>query len=652
MSKRFCIVLLLLLVTAQVFAQDYKKLMKKGKKHFDRGEINNALHYYLEAEKLEPGNVDLTLHIGRAYLLSDYKHYALPYLTKVLKLAPQKDPDIRFYVGLACQHNYQFDEAIEHYNAYAKLRLPNKPDVGPKISQCQQGDSLISYPVAVEIENLGSAINSSAHDYAPIITPDQSVLVFTSRREGSTGGKKTDDGESFEDIYICYRRGDNWTPPIQISKNINYDYHDAAAGISANGKELYLYIEDNGGDLYRSVFDGRDWSEPEPLPEPINTPYWETSLSISPDGKRLYFASDRPGGQGNLDIYTSERLANGTWGPPVNLGPTINTAGFEDSPYIHPDSKTLYFSSDGHRGLGGYDVFRSEWSGQHWQKPVNMGYPINTPDDNFHFIMAENRTHAYYTSVQEGGEGKADLYRITFLDEKVNAILAAAKKKKEEATVSTEAKPILPAAANYSGQLLDGVSGKPLLGTLTIADPQSGNVISVAQTDEQGNFNLSIDKEGSYALSAEADGFIILSRTLKITRMGEKTRHINVDLRMSAIKVGTKAIMANIFFETGKSNLRTESIIELDKIRDFLQRSPSIKLQINGHTDNIGKASYNKQLSQKRAQSVKDYLVNNGIEAGRLSVMGYGQERPMFSNDDEEEGRALNRRTEIEVLSY
>ncbi|AHM63600.1 ompa/motb domain protein [Flammeovirgaceae bacterium 311] len=653
MSKRFCIVLLLLLVASSVMGQDYKKLMKKGKKHFGRGEINSALRYYLEAEQLESGNVELNLHIGRAYLLSDYKHYALPYLTKVLKLAPAMDPDIRFYMGLACQYNYQFDEAIAHYTAYGQLRLLNKPDVGPKILQCQQGDSLIRYPVAVDIENLGSIINSKEHDYAPIITPDQSVLVFTSRREGSTGGKKTSDGEFFEDIYISYRRGENWTPPRQISKNINYDYHDAAAAISANGKELYLYIEDNGGDLYRSVFNGRDWSEPEPLPEPINTPYWETSLSISPDGKRLFFASDRPGGFGNLDLYLSERLPNGSWGNPLNLGPAINTAGFEDSPYIHPDGKTLYFSSDGHKGLGGYDVFRSERSGDIWLKPVNMGYPINTPDDNFHFIMAENRTHAYYTSIQEGGEGKADIYRITFLDEKVNTILAAAKKKKEEeAAVRASAKPVLPAAANYSGQLLDSESGQPLQGNITIAHPQSGDIITVAQTNEDGSFNFEIEKEGTYALSAEAEGYIILSRTLKVSRLGEKTRYVNTNLRMNAIKVGTTAVMANIFFETGKSSLRTESITELDKIRDFLRHSSSVKIQINGHTDNVGNANYNKQLSRKRAQSVKDYLVNNGIEPGRLSVMGYGQERPLFSNDDEEEGRALNRRTEIEVLSH
>ncbi len=654
MSKYVLTVLFLVLMVGSAAGQDFKKLMKKGQKHYNRGEINQALNYYLEAEKLAEGNVELTLHIGLTYLLSDYKHYALSYLIKVYKLAPNLDPDIRYYLGVAYQYNYQFEDAIEHYTAYSKLRRPNMPDVGPKIKQCQQGDSLIMYPVAVEIENMSELINSPAHDYAPIITPDQSVLVFTSRREGSTGGKKTKDNEFFEDIYISHSRGDSWTEPRQISKNINFDYHDAAAAISANGRELYLYMEANGGDLYSSAFDGQDWSEPMPLPEPINTPYWETSLSLSADGKQLYFASDRPGGFGYLDIYVSNRMDNGSWSKPQNLGPLVNTDGFEDSPYIHSDNKTLYFSSDGRPGLGGYDVFRSEWSEAGWQKPINMGYPINTPDDNFHFVMAANRTHAYYTSVQEGGIGKADIYRITFLDEKVNNLMAAARKKKQEEAATRAPEELAPvvAAANYSGQVLDTETGKPIQATITIANNRSGDIVSVTQTDEQGNFNIDIDQEANYSLTAEAAGFIILSRSLKITRLANQTRFINTALKMNPIKVGTTAIMANIFFETGKAGLRTESISELDKMRDFLLNTPTIKIQINGHTDNVGKANYNKQLSRKRAESVKEYLVNNGVEANRLSVMGYGQERPLVSNDDEEEGRALNRRTEIEVVSY
>lgn len=633
-------------------AQSFQKLLKMGGKHFKKGEINRALEFYLEAEKLEPGNVELNLQLGKTYLLSDFKHYALPYISKVHKLAPNQDPDILFYLGLACQYNYLFEEGVEYFTAYGNIRRQNKQLADERIRICKQADSLIQFPVAVEIENLGPTINSPAHDYAPIVTPDQTVMVFTSRREGSTGGKKTKDNEFFEDIYICYRKGNTWTTPKQISKNINFEFHDAAAAISANGRELYLYMEEGGGDLYRSTFNGRDWSVPEPLGHPINTDYWETSISVSPDGKKLYFASDRPGGFGGLDVYVSEQQGNGRWGEPRNLGPTINSVGNEDSPYIHIDGKTLYFSSDWHPGLGGYDVFKSELKDDVWQKPENMGYPINTPDDNFHFIMAGDRTHAYYTSIQEGGEGKADLYKITFMDEKVKALLEAARVQKEqEKALIEEAKGTLEAAAVYSGVLIDAGTNSPLSGTITITHLLSGEVIAETQASANGKFSLTIPEAGEYGLSAESKGFLIISRKLRISRK-EGQQLLESSLRMHPIQVGSTAVMANIFFDFGKASLRTESIGELDKIKTFLNNSPTLKLQINGHTDNVGNATYNKVLSRKRAQSVVNYLVQNGIDAARLTVMGYGQERPLVSNDDEEEGRELNRRTEIEVISY
>jgi outer membrane protein OmpA-like peptidoglycan-associated protein/tetratricopeptide (TPR) repeat protein len=646
-----------LALSGAVQGQNFTKLVEKGSAHYNRGEINQSLAAFMQAEMLEPGNVELNLHIGKAYLMSDYKHKSLEYLVKVYKLAPTLEPNIRYMLGLACQYNYQFPEAIEHYEAYAKLNPPNIQEVTLKIRQCQYADEVLQKPVAVDIENLGPGVNSPEHEYSPIITPNQSVLVFTSRREGSTGGKKTEDNEYFEDIYISYRRGGSWTPPKQISKNINFDFHDAAAAISANGRELYLYIEDNGGDLYHSTFNGQDWSKPKSLGPPINTEHHETSMTITSDGKRIYFASDRPGGYGNLDIYMSDRQSDGSWGTPVNLGPTINTPGNEDSPYIHPDGQTFYFSSDGHLGLGGYDVFQSQWSGSGWQKPENMGYPINTPDDNFHFIMAENRVHAYYTSVQEGGVGKADIYRVTFLDEKMNAILAADRKRKE----AEGAKKVnllqeiaqQQQAVVYEGRVTGSDTGKPLEAIITAMHYRTGEVIARTQSDASGKYQLELGQAGDYALSVEAKGYLILSKSLKVNQQsGTVARHIPLELSMHPIKVGISSVMANIFFDFGKASLRTESIGELERIRDFLHNSPQIKIQINGHTDNVGNPDYNKQLSRKRAEAVMQYLLNNGIATARLTVMGYGQERPLVSNDDEEGGRAINRRTEIEVVSY
>lgn len=652
MHKSLIISIFLLLAVAVSYGQSMKKLLKQGSKHYKRGEINLALEYYLEAEKLEPGNVELNLHIGRAYLLSDYKYHALPYLSKVYKLNPSLDPDIQYYLGIACQHNYLFEEAIQHYKTYGEQRRLNRMPVDQKIKECQHADSLILNPVAVDIENLGALMNSPAHDYAPIITPDESVLVFTSRREGSTGGKRTKDNEFYEDIYISYRKNGDWTAPRQISKNINFEYHDAAAAISADGRELYMYMEEGGGDLYRSVFDGREWGKPQSLGAPINTEYWETSVSMSPDGKKLYFSSDRPGGFGGLDIYVSERQSNGNWGEPRNLGPDINTFKDEDSPYIHPDGQTLYFSSSGHPGLGGFDVFKSEWSGQEWEQPENMGYPINTPDDNFHFIMSGDRAHAYYTSIQEGGVGKADIYRISFLDVTLKPILETARKEREAAKARLAVKKdSLEAAAHYSGKAIDAESGQPLEANIVVSHLLTGELVAETRSLPDGSFSILIPEAGNYGLSAEVKGYMIISRKLKISSQ-TKQQQLEAMLRLYPLQVGSTSIMSNIFFDFGKASLQTESITELDKIRDFLNNSPTLKIQVNGHTDNVGNAYYNKILSRKRAQSVVDYLVQNGIDSNRLAIMGFGQERPLVSNDDEEEGRELNRRTEIEVLSF
>lgn len=634
-----------------LFGQSFNKLLRQGTKSYNKGEINQALEYYLQAEALEPGNVNLNFYIGRTYLLTDYKHHALPYLTKVSKIAPNIDPNLKYFLGLACQHNYLFEDAIDHYKDFGDAHRYNKEIALQKIKECKHADSLIRTPVAVDIANLGPRINSPEHEYVPIITPDESVLVFTSRREGSTGGLRTKDNELYEDIYISYNLGNNeWSQAQPISKNINTKYHDATVALSADGKELYLYREEGEGDIFMATFDGKTWSDPQALPYPINTRFWETALSVTPDGKKAFFSSDRPGGYGGLDIYVSEKQPDGSWGAPVNLGPKINTEGHEDSPFIHPDLQTLYFSSDGHPGLGGYDVFKSEWENGEWQQPENMGYPINSPDNNFHFIMAGDRKHGYYSSIQEDGMGKSDIYRITFLDLTLQPLLEAPRQNMDRGLVLSKEDSI-SATAYYSGQLLSAENGQPLEGLVSVSHLTTGELIAEISSAADGHFTIIIPQEGTYGLSAEVNGYLIHSRKIKLTKQKEQQK-IVTKIRLNPIEVGTTAIMSNIFFDFGKASLQTESISELEKIKNFLNSSPTLKLKVNGHTDNVGNATVNKILSRKRAQAVVDYLIQNGIAAERLSVMGYGQERPIVSNDDEEDGRELNRRTEIEVVSF
>jgi outer membrane protein OmpA-like peptidoglycan-associated protein/tetratricopeptide (TPR) repeat protein len=674
MINKIAALLFIILVPFILLAQSFDELMKKGNRHLGKREINLALESFLEAEKLEPGNVKLNLQIGRTFLMSDYKYKSLPYLRKVFQLSPNADPQIRYLLAQACQHNYLFDEAIEHYKAYEKQGKQNWRITEKKIRECVNGDSILMFPVAVEIENLGPTINSPENDYIPVITPDENILVFTSRREGSKGGKLTRDLEYFEDIYISYRINGNWTVPIPISDNINTEGHDAAVSISADGKELYFYGED--GNILRSTLSGTEWSKPELLPAPINTEYWDLSVSISTDGQLMFLSSTREGGYGGADLYVSKKLADGKWGPAENLGPKINTPEDEDFPFIHADGTTLYFSSNGHPGLGGHDIFKSEFVNGEWQKPINLGYPVNTPDNNFQLVMSKDKTHAYYSSVQESGYGKIDLYKITFMDElhkKKMAEMAESKKEevvKEEVAIEQpkviakevvkkiikqqETKVLKDSASavlEYAAILVSSETGEPIQGKVTISNVMTSKPIVSAFADENGKFKVFIPEEGTYGISVEAMGYMIYSQKLKIQKKTQQMK-MQATIRLKPLEVGSTSIMSNIFFDSGKSSLRTESIAELVKIKEFLEENPTLKIQVNGHTDNVGSTVVNKALSKKRAQSVVDYLIEHGIPSPRLSVMGYGPDRPIASNDDEIDGRELNRRTEIQIISF
>lgn len=647
-------------------AQSVKKLLRRGDRALSKGLVDDAIAYYNHADSLKPGNTEIKLKLGRAYLESDYKHHALPHLTAVYALDPKADPELELYMGLVNQFNYRFQEASEHYQRYLRINSYDEAFIRQKLQECQVGDSLIMNPRAVDVQNLGGLINSPAHDYTPLITANEDMLVFTSRRRNSTGGKKTKDNQYFEDIYVSYQLVNRWSEPQSISKNINSDYHDAAAALSPDGKQIFLYKESGGGDIYTSYLKKGEWTEPESLGAPINSEYFETAVSITADGKTLYFTSDRPEGFGGLDIYKSEKLANGNWGKPENLGPTVNTPYSEDSPFIHPDGNTLYFSSDGHKGLGKYDIFSTELVDGQWQQPQNMGYPINTPDDDINFVISGNKYHAYYTSIREFGIGRADLYSITFLDHKQHkikqeeerkALLAAAAAKQlakvEPEPKKEEKKDARKPVAYLSGTVYAYETNMPLPTHLIITNNVTNELIADVYADKQtGEFRVPIYEKGSYAINAESKGYNFYSKNLRIENVGSSAKEVEQDVWMRELSVGAKVILANIFFDSGKSSLRTESLPELLKIKKYLEESPTIFLQINGHTDDVGPAQYNKILSKKRAQSVKDYLVRNGIDPSRLTVEGYGEERPLVSNDDEFDGRAINRRTEIEVVSF
>lgn len=672
-------------------AQSVKDLQSKGDRFFNKKDYASALENYLALLKINADDPLVNLKAGICLLNSDLKSSALAYIEKAWTLQPNVDQDINYHLGLAYQNNHLYDKAIYHFGEFAGKNRRLAEIANHKIRECQIGDSLSRHPAYVEIRNIGPAVNSSFHEISPLVSADGNTMIFTSNR--STDDYAIKSGTNFEDIYITYRRDNgDWESPKLISPNINSKYNDAAASLSPDGKTLFLYYESGAGDIYTSTLDENGWSKPVPLNSNINHPlFWETSACISADGKKLYFTSNRPGGYGELDIYVSELDARGQWGKAVNLGPTINTPLNEDAPFIHADGVTLYFSSDGHPSMGSNDIFRSEYINGTWTKPVNLGYPVNSVDYDGFFVLSPDKKTGYYSAFREEGHGKADIYEIKFLDPppRVTESQPIAMLSPEPELVTdeppAEVVPVTPAsvpepqppqevvqetpaepdyvdpiialhkdmevATILKGKVIDEKTAAPLGATITLVDNGTRDVLSIIHSDPQtGDFELVIPHGGNYGVATERKGYLFNSINFNVPQFAEY-QEIDAHIFMVKAEVGSKVILKNIFFDVGKADIRNESIAELEKVKSLLLSNDRLKVQINGHTDNTGNAQLNMALSLRRAEAVVNYLVEQGIDTQRLSARGFGAERPLVSNDDEEGGREINRRTEIEITS-
>jgi outer membrane protein OmpA-like peptidoglycan-associated protein/tetratricopeptide (TPR) repeat protein len=686
---------LVVLVAGPLYAQ-----VEKGDRLYAKKDYENALKVYLD---IAGGNSDdpvLNFKIGVSYLYTEKKSLAVPYLEKAYRIKPEVDEDIDYHLGMAYQNDHQYAKARDHFIEFKRKNKKLQEISDHKIMECEIGDSLTRKPVRVKIENAGPNVNSPFHEYSPLVSGDGNTMIFTSNR--STDEYKIKSGTNFEDIYIARKSGDTWGTPQKISDKINIKFNDAAAWLSQDGNTLLLYYEEGAGDIFISKFEGGDWTDPEPLNKNINTQlFWETSACMSADGNKLYFSSNRPGGRGELDIYVSELDAKGQWGKAINLGREINTPGNEDSPFIHPDGVTLYFSSDGHPSMGSNDIFRSEFKDGKWHKPVNLGFPVNSIEYDGFFTISDDKKTAYYSTLRNDGLGNSDIYRVTFLPEPVIVHEAPIvvkheepkkeEPKKEEPVLIASAAPVTappppvvvtpappvekpkveekpqPAEEDFvdpiiqvhkdnkvvtvlKGKVIDELSAQPLRATISLVNNETNKVITkITSNPQTGDFELTIPHGGNYGVATEREGYLFNSINFNLPAFAEY-QEIDTHIIMVKAEVGSKIVLKNVFFDIGKADLKAESIAEVENIRELLEKNPHLNVQINGHTDNQGNAASNKTLSLKRASSVVEYLTQHGIGAARLSAKGFGSERPIVSNDDEQSGREINRRTEIEVI--
>jgi len=603
---------------------------------FNEHNIQAGLEYYLKAYEFNPDNSDLNYKIGYCVYNTTQKYDCLQYFEKAYLLNRNVDKKIEYYLARGLHLNYQFDDAIKYYNSYA-ANLKNDAEIeeiNKYITECRNGKEILKDTTDVEIINIGSNINSEYREYGLVVTSDGSKLFFTSRRKGTTGNGISDDGMYFEDIYESRYNGNYWSKARNVGTPLNTKLHDAVVGMSPDGQHLYTYCDRNGGDIFVSSLRGSRWSKPESISDNINTNYHDSKACISFDNKTLYFISDNPNiSLGGRDVFYSSLDKNGNWSQPTNIGPVINTKYDEKDIFLHPDGRTMYFSSTGHNTMGECDVFKSvKDENGNWSTPQNLGYPINTPLDDAFFVTTASGKTAFYASVRPEGNGLEDIYELRFPKDIETPF--------EDKVFVTLVK----------GTVKDKVTKFPLEAAIEIIDNSMNEVVATFKTNSQsGGYIINLPSGKNYGLNINKDGYLFHSENFNISDSTEY-QEITIDVELQRIEVGTTIVLKNIFFDYDKATLRPESFAELNRVVQILNKQPKLKIEISGHTDNKGAYEYNKKLSSDRANTVVDYLIEKGIAEDRLTFEGYAFDQPISTNDTDE-GRQLNRRVEFKVLS-
>ncbi|WP_049784160.1 tetratricopeptide repeat protein [Marivirga tractuosa] len=510
-----------------------------------------ARDQYVDAANMDPNNIRANYMAGSTYLQTTDKGKATKYLLRAYQIDSDYKFDLLYSIGQGYQYGYEFDNALEYYKKYKQKLESNSgykgsdktsmSEVDKRIEECNNGKKLMEDPVNYSITNVGTAINSELWDYAPVVNADETVMIFTSRRgpdQGNLNENVFDDNFYYEDIFISRKSGGEWQAAENIGPVVNTKYHDSNLGFSPDGKTLYIYSDEGNGDIYYTNNLSEDtWSEPVGLSDNINSSgYNEKSVSQSADGNTLFFASNRPGGNGGFDIYYSTKDRKGEWGPSKNLGRVINTEGDEDGPFIQYDGKTLYFSSTAHNGMGGFDIFKSEYdsASNEWSIPENMGYPLNTPDDDIYFVMTKDGKTGYYATVREEGMGYNDIYKVKIggsednMDKKVASKKANVDEGEDESEKEKEVDSV-EVAESQDDDIDTGAPVKLLVRVVDASNNQSIesavklkgqvdniNVPSESKKDGIYTFVIIRDEATDFMLSAEKSGYIFANKKITI----------------------------------------------------------------------------------------------------------------------------------------
>lgn len=621
-----------------------KKAIKKheeGRKNFESKKDKEAEQEFLRAIEIDPNFTEP--HIALGYLYADHAEYpkSIEHFQRAVELSPKLFVNCFYDLGGLYIATGNYQKAKDSYDSFLSFSRinPNLKEKATHFLKCAEfGIEALKNPKPFNPVNMGPSINSPDYEYFPAITSDGLTFLFT-RNIRSVSGT-----DSQEDFFVSEWKNTNWEPAKTVPV-INTSWNEGAPTLSSDGNYLfYTACQDplNGfyGNEKRKGFGSCDiffsqkikerWTEPINIGTPVNSANWESQPSFSSDGKTLYFIRGfmNRNNEREQDIYMSVVGSDGKFGEPVKLGPNVNTSGKEESVFIHPDNNTLYFSSSGHVGMGGLDIFMSKKQADgSWGKAINLGYPINSNKDENSLLVDPSGKLAYFASDRDGGFGGLDIYKFDLPEEF----------KPEEITY-------------MKGRVFDAKTKEGLAAEFELIDLETQKKIMNSYSTAEGNFLVTLNTNKNYLLNVSRQGYLFYSDNFSLKDVKSDFNHpFIMDVPLQKMDTGNVIELKNIFFDLNKSDLRPESLAELNKLINFLSKNAALKVEIGGHTDNTGERKSNITLSEERAKTVMDYLVQKGsIDKSRLSFRGYADLKPKVPNDTPE-NRSKNRRTEMKI---
>lgn len=637
--RQFYLLVFLFVFTNTVLGQtvQYSSQDKKALKYYaeaaallKRVQFREAIPPLTNAVDRDPNFIEAWLGLASAYNRLNQLDTSIYFYKRALEIDPdyKRSKGAYYKIGTSHYQKGEYQQAKEFLNQYLD-RVPGHPKNEKAsnriLADCQFAIEAIANPGAFNVTNLGPNANFFQMQYFPVLSVDQKQLFFT-RREGYAI-------QQDEDIFYTIKddKGE-WSVPKSVSSNINTHFNDGACALSADGRTL-VFTSCSGRqgygscDLYISKKEGDSWSKPQNMGRNINSEAWEAQPSLSADGRSIYFVSNRRGGFGGRDIWFAKMDRKGEWQPAENIGNDINTKKDEISPFIHANEEAIYFSSNGYVGMGGFDLYFTEKGDSTWTKPRNMGYPLNDFHDQISMYISSEGDKGYYAIEKRGRETSIQLYSFD-----VPEYLRVRKK-----------------STYFTGTVVDAKTKVPLSADLKVYKLDNKKYYSSAKSDiKTGEYVVVLTEGNNYGIYVTKPGYLFQDFSFKYQDIASFDHNL-LDIELQPIEVGAETVLGNIFFDFDDFELKKESESELRIVYNFMRKNRDVIVEISGHTDNKGNATYNQELSEKRAKTVYDFLVSKGISASRLTYKGYGQTRPRVTNDNSE-NQALNRRIEFKIV--